>query len=101
MDKSKLILSGKEYAPKRPTMKIWRAIVEHDAETKNLSITEILDSRIKILSQIYGIDTEIIEDGIEISDVLPAYSEAAKWVLSLVFEKLDKIPNAEAGTDET
>ena len=31
--------------------------------------------------------------------VLPAYNEAAKWILSLVFEKLDKIPNAEAGTD--
>ena len=80
-------------------MKVWRAIVEHDAETANLSIAELLAHRVEILALIYGIDKEQIEAGVEVSDVLPAYNEAAKWILSLVFEKLDKIPNAEAGTD--
>ena len=53
----------------------------------------------EILSAIYGVDLEIIEENIEISDVLPAYNAVAKWVLSLVFEKLDKLPNGRAGTD--
>ena len=101
MDKPKFILNGKEYSPKRPTMSVWRAIVEQDAETGKMSISEILQSRVEILSWIYGIDTEIIEAGIDIADVLPAYNEAARWVLGLVFEKLDKIPNAGAGTGET
>ena len=100
MNKPKLTLSGKEYHPKRPTMKVWRAIVEHDAETANLSIAELLAHRVEILSAIYGVDVEIIEENIDISDVLPAYNEAAKWILSLVFEKLDKLPNEETGTDE-
>ncbi len=99
MENPKLILSGKEYHPKRPTMKVWRAIVEHDSEAKGLSIADILSHRVEILALIYGIDKEQIEAGVEVSDVLPAYSEAAKWILSLVFEKLEKIPNAEAGTD--
>ena len=101
MDKPILRLNGKEYAPKRPTMKVWRAIVEHDAETKELSISEILQSRVEILSRIYGIDEKPIEESIDIADVLPAYNAAAKWILSLVFEKLDAIPNASAGTGET
>ena len=101
MKKPKLILSGREYSPKRPTMKVWRAIVEHDAETKEMSISDILSHRVEILSLIYGIETERTENEIEISDVLPAYNAAAKWILSLVFEKLDAIPNANAGTGET
>ncbi len=101
MDKPKLALGGKAYEPKRPTMKVWRAIVEHDAATSGLSILELLARRVEILSMIYGIDAERIESGIEVSDVLPAYNEAAKWILSLVFEKLDAIPNGAAGTDGT
>ena len=59
MNKPKLTLSGKEYHPKRPTMKVWRAIVEHDAETANLSIAELLAHRVEILSAIYGVDVEV------------------------------------------
>ncbi len=99
MEQPKLILNGKEHSPKRPTMKVWRAIVEHDSEAKGLSISDILSHRVEILALIYDIDKEQIEAGVEVSDVLPAYNEAAKWILSLVFEKLETIPNAEAGTD--
>lgn len=98
MEKTVLKLNGKEYSPKRPTMKLWRAIVEHDAETSNLAISEILSRRVEILAAVYGVDVEILEENIDVSDVLPAYSAAAKWILGLVFEKLDKIPNAAAGT---
>ena len=100
MNKPKLTLSGKEYSPKRPTMKLWRAVVEHDAETANLTISEILTRRLEILAAVYGVDAEILEENIDVSDVLPAYNEAAKWILGLVFEKLDKIPNAAAGTGD-
>ena len=100
MNKPKLTLSGKEYSPKRPTMKLWRAIVEHDAETANLTISEILSRRLEILAAVYGMDAEILEENIDVSDVLPAYNEAAKWILGLVFEKLEKLPNAAAGTGD-
>lgn len=100
MDKPKLKLNGKEYNPKRPTMKVWHAIAEHDsADTDNMTIKDILVNRVEILSLIYGIEADKIEDSIDVSDILPAYNAAAKWVLSLVFERLDKIPNAEAGAD--
>ena len=100
MNKPKLTLSSKEYSPKRPTMKLWRAVVEHDAETASLTMAEILSRRLEILAAVYGVDTEILEENIDVSDVLPAYNEAAKWILGLVFEKLDKIPNAAAGTGD-
>ena len=100
MDKPVLKLSGKEYSPKRPTMKMWRAVVEHDAETASLTMAEILSRRLEILAAVYGVDVEIIEENIEVSDVLPAYNAVAKWILGLVFEKLDKIPNAAAGTGD-
>ena len=100
MDKPVLKLNGKEYSPKRPTMKLWRAVVEHDAETASLTMAEILSRRLEILAAVYGVDIEILEENIDVSDVLPAYNEAAKWILGLVFEKLDKIPNAAAGTGD-
>lgn len=100
MDKPVLKLNGKEHLPKRPTMKLWRAIVEHDGETSNLTMPEILSRRMEILAAVYGVDVEILEESIDVSDVLPAYNEAAKWILGLVFEKLDKIPNAAAGTGD-
>ena len=74
-------------------------IVEHDSEAKGLSISDILSHRVEILALIYNIDKEQIEDGVEVSDVLPAYNEAAMGILSLVFEKLEKIPNDGAGTE--
>lgn len=100
MDKPVLKLNGKEHQPKRPTMKLWRAIVEHDAETANLTISEILSRRVEILAAVYGVDVEILEENIDVSDVLPAYNAAAKWILGLVFEKLEKIPNTAAGTGD-
>ncbi|MBQ8698672.1 MAG: hypothetical protein IJ521_06705 [Schwartzia sp.] len=74
--------------------------MEHDAETANLTISEILARRLEILAAVYGVDVEILEESIDVSDVLPAYNEAAKWILGLVFEKLEKLPNAQAGTGD-
>ena len=102
MDKPKLVLGGKEHSPLRPTRKVWRAIAEHDsADTENMTIKEILINRLDILSLVYGVEVDEIEESIDVADILPTYNAAAKWVLSLVFEKLDNIPNGAAGTGET
>ena len=98
MEKPILRLNGMEYEPKRPTMRTWRTIAEHDAaDMEGLSIKDILSNRVGVIALIYGLEKEAVEEGIDVADVIPAYNAAAKWVLGLVFEKLEQLPNGEAG----
>ena len=100
METPKLKLKNKTYTAQRPTMGVWRQVVEYD-ETKKDGLIEVVDGHMKILSAIYGVAVEDIQENIDIADIIPSYLEAAAWVINLTYEKMKAIPkNAEAGQDK-
>lgn len=100
METPKLKLKNKTYTAQRPTMGVWRQVVEYD-ETKKDGLIEAIDGHMKILSVIYDIPVDEIQENIDIADVIPSYLAAAAWVINLTYEKMKAIPkNADAGQDK-
>ena len=99
MNTPKITIEGKNYAANRPTAGDVRALIEHDAEDKsNMSVADMLGWNIETLAKGYGLEKADIER-MDIADIVPAYQEYARWVLGLVFSKLDKLPNAEGAAE--
>ena len=96
-----LKLNGKEYKAPRPTMGVWRKVIEYD-DAKKEKLVDMIDGHIGILALIYNIDADEVRDNIDIADVIPSYLTAVRWVIDLTYEKMKEIPskNAEAGQDD-
>ena len=96
-----LKLNGKEYKAPRPTMGVWRKVIEYD-DAKKEKLVDMIDGHIGIMALIYNIDADEVRDNIDIADVIPSYLTAVRWVIDLTYEKMKEIPskNAEAGQDD-
>ena len=96
-----LKLNGKEHKAPRPTMGVWRKVIEYD-DAKKEKLVDMIDGHIGIMALIYNIDADEVRDNIDIADVIPSYLTAVRWVIDLTYEKMKKIPskNAEAGQDD-
>ena len=87
METPTITLYGKTYAPKPPKMKVWRRFLAFfDEDKKNLSVEEFLE-----------VTREAIDDNVEVADIVPLTRELFRWIQSLTFQKLVKLPNDEAG----
>lgn len=101
METPSIVLNGEEIKAKRPSMKAWRTVEAfNDKDKMDMPIAEFVSECIGILSVVYGRDVSEIEEGIDVSDVIPAYREAVSWVHGLAFEKLGKVKNGETAADE-
>lgn len=101
MEAPSIFLNGEEIKAKRPSMKAWRTVEAfNDKDKADMPIAEFVSECIGILSVVYGRDVSEIEEGIDVSDVIPAYREAVSWVHGLAFEKLGKVKNDETAADE-
>ncbi len=97
----KIKLSGKVLQAPRPTMEAWFQISEFDEKDKaEMSLSDFLDGCLNILSVIYRENKDVLKDGMDVADVIPAYREAAAWVISLAYEKLGTIKNGNAVSGE-
>ena len=96
-----LKIDGKEYEIMQPTMKMWREMTKlEDKDETDASINDIINARVKVLALVYGLDADSV-DCIDLSDVIPAYKAAVKYVIGSIFSKLDDVPkNAEAAKQE-
>jgi len=47
--------------------------------------------------QVMPVTKEAIDDNIEVADIVPLTRELFRWIQSLTFQKLVKLPNDEAG----
>ncbi len=92
----KVEIGGVEYTAKRPTMGMWRKCVKQEmSEDGNSDPIALMDARLGIIKEFYGIPDDKIED-IDVADVLPAYRNATKLVWTIAMSKMGELPN-EAG----
>jgi len=101
MEMPTITLYGKTYAPKPPKMKVWRRFLAFfDEDKKNLSVEEFLDAEINLILLAFDreeVTREAIDDNVEVADIVPLTRELFRWIQSLTFQKLVKLPNDEAG----
>ena len=101
METPTITLYGKTYAPNSPKMKVWRRFLAFfDEDKKNLSVEEFLDAEIDLILLAFDreeVTREAIDDNIEVADIVPLTRELFRWIQSMTFQKLVKLPNDEAG----
>ncbi len=98
----KITLQGKVLQAPRPTMEAWFQISEFDEKDKaEMSLSDFLHGCMDILATVYQTDRETIQSGMDVADVIPAYREAASWVISLAYEKLGTVKNGDTLSGES
>lgn len=89
-----LVIDGKTFAPKKPTVKMWRDLVEMDEKSREngLDLSARVNDWIDIISAVYGASTAELE-ALPMEDVFPIFNECAKYVFGSALARLGKLPN--------
>ncbi len=93
------LIDGQEVTLPKPTMKMWLRVAEYDdLEKDEWPMSRLMTEHAKVIAEMYGLDTI---DDIDPADVLTGYVEAAKYILGVATEKLQKLPkNVEAEEEQ-
>lgn len=92
-----LEINGKTYEPKKPTVRMWRELVEQDEKIRNenFDLSDRINEWLSTIAEVYGVDSDEMGD-MAVEDIFPLYSECAKYIFGAALGRLEKLPNAEA-----
>ena len=103
METPKLHIAGREITPNPPKMKVWREFLAFfDADMEGLSLEDFLDEHVRLIILGFGRDEvtrESVEENVDIADIVPLTRALFRWIQSLTFSKLVKLPNEETGKE--
>ena len=103
METPKLHIAGREITPNPPKMKVWREFLAFfDADKEGLSLEDFLDEHVRLIILGFGRDEvtrESVEENVDIADIVPLTRALFRWIQSLTFSKLVKLPNEETGKE--
>ena len=103
MDTPKLYIAGREITPNPPKMKVWREFLAFfDTDMEGLSLEDFLDEHVRLIVLGFGRDEvtrESVEENVDIADIVPLTRALFRWIQSLTFSKLVKLPNEETGKE--
>ena len=98
-----LHIAGREITPNPPKMKVWREFLAFfDADMEGLSLEDFLDEHVRLIILGFGRDEvtrESVEENVDIADIVPLTRALFRWIQSLTFSKLVKLPNEETGKE--
>lgn len=104
MNTPKIKVNGKAVTPNPPKMVVWRRFLAfYDQDKTHMSVEEFLDAHVGLIVLAFGkpeVTQEAVDDALQISEVVPFTREIFSWLQEQIFAHLDKLPNAEAGTEE-
>ena len=103
METPSLHIAGREITPNPPKMKVWREFLAFfDADKEGLSLEDFLDEHVRLIILGFGRDEvtrESVEENVDIADIVPLTRALFRWIQSLTFSKLVKLPNEETGKE--
>ena len=103
METPTLYIAGREITPSSPKMKVWREFLAFfDADKEGLSLEDFLDEHVRLIILGFGRDEvtrESVEENVDIADIVPLTRALFRWIQSLTFSKLVKLPNEETGKE--
>ena len=103
METPKLHIADREIVPSSPKMRVWREFLAFfDADKEGLSLEDFLDEHVRLIILGFGRDEvtrESVEENVDIADIVPLTRALFRWIQSLTFSKLVKLPNEETGKE--
>ena len=103
METPTLHIAGREITPKPPKMKVWREFLAFfDADKQDMNLEDFLDAHVRLIVLGFGreeVTKEVIDENVEVADIVPLTRALFRWIQSLTFSKLVKLPNEETGKE--
>ncbi len=95
----KIKIDGKTYSARPPRVKLWRMIVEFNKEFGAIddfhANIDAYNSMLNLLAECYGIPAvtpDTIENNLELSELIPTFTEVTGWVGELVSGSTKALP---------
>ena len=99
-----LKIGDKTVTPTNPKMLVWRKFLAFfDKDTRHMTLEDFLDAHVDLIICAFNrpeVTKEAIDEVISISEVVPFTRDIFRWLQGQFFAELDKLPNAETGTEE-
>ena len=103
METPTIKIEGRTIMPRPPKMRVWREFLAFfDLDKKDMDIEEYLDKQVELIVLAFNrpeVTKETLDECMEIGDIVPLARQLFKWIQSLTFSKLVKLPNGTAGKD--
>ena len=98
-----LHIAGREITPNPPKMKVWRTFLAFfDAEKQDMDLETFLNEHVRLIILGFGreeVTKESVEENVDVADIVPLTRALFRWIQSLTFSKLVKLPNEETGKE--
>ena len=99
-----LKISDKTVTPSNPKMLVWRKFLAFfDKDTRSMTLEDFIDAHVDLILCAFNrpeVTKEALDESLQISEVVPFTREIFRWLQGQVFAELDKLPNAETGTEQ-
>lgn len=103
METPTIKIEGRTIMPRPPKMRVWREFLAFfDEDKTDMGIEEYLDRQADLIVLGFNqpeVTKTAIDEYIDVGDVVPLARQLFKWIQSLTFSKLVKLPNGTAGKD--
>jgi len=90
MERPKLIINEREIEIPPIKARLWRTIMQFDAEEKDIFKPDTIEKYCEIIALAFGVTTEEVLDNLELPDVLPKYFDVYRAVVKMLSEKTPK-----------
>lgn len=90
MDKPKITIDGKQIEMLTPKARLWREIIKFDNNRKDLPVDIFVEEHAKIIAMAFGVTVDEVLDNLDVTDILPTYSEVLGSILLLLTEHLPR-----------
>lgn len=103
METPSLHIAGREIMPHPPKMKVWREFLAFfDADKQDMNLEDFLDAHVRLIVLGFGreeVTRESVEENVDVADIVPLTRALFRWIQSLTFSKLVKLPNEGTGKE--
>lgn len=94
-------LNGKTYTANKPKVRLWRKLIKFNstfAKENLMENEEAYNEMLSLMAECFNhpdVTPEAIEDGLDIDQLMPKFTEISTWVGQLVSGKVQQLPNGE------
>ena len=95
-----ITLNGKDYTAGTPKAGVWRKIIKFNNNFANKNLAQDEEAYEEMLNLIAigfnnkEVTPELIEDGLDLDELMPKFTEISTWIGSIVNSKVKQLPNA-------
>lgn len=97
-----LVINQKKYKAVPPKARAWRDFITFEEDVERIPAKDFMDRMAALIAEVFPeeITSDVILDNIPINEIKKLYRDSFRYVIGLVYGKLEQLPNGEAGAAE-